>query len=35
MPREIEGDANALFFLGGKGGGGLIRCIMRSVEIVN
>lgn len=35
MPREIEGDANALFFWGGKGGGGLIRCIMRNVEIVN
>ena len=36
MPREIEGDANALFFLGGgEGGGGLIRCIMRNVEIVN
>ena len=36
MPREIEGDANALFFFGGgEGGGGLIRCIMRNVEIVN
>ena len=33
--REIEGNANALFFWGGEGGGGLIRCIMRNVEMVN
>ena len=36
--REIEGNANALFFLGGGGrrrAGGLIRCIMRNVEMVN
>ena len=35
MPREIEGDANAFFFGGGVGGGGLIRCIMCNVKMVN